>query len=349
MNQNSLFDSVPSDSNRTPEEEALFDEMHALRKELNYHSYRYHVLDSPVVSDLDYDRMMRRLEAIESQHPEWITADSPTQRIGAAPSEKFEKVAHPAPILSLASVTDTAGVRAWYERIARLDERVLGADFTIEPKIDGLTIVLHYRNGVLVQAASRGNGEIGEDITQNVRTIQSVPLRIPLQDDTPPVPPYLVVRGEAFITLKDFETLNQKLQEQGEKTYLNPRNTASGSLRQVDPGLTAARPLTWLCYAVIQADGEIPHTQWEILEHLRAWGFPVSDFSTRANDIDEVIRLCEERLPKRDELAFEADGIVIKLNDLVLADDLGIVGKDPRGALALKYPAREVTTRLNEI
>ena len=324
-------------------------EAEKLRQEINFHNYRYHVLNMPVVSDYEYDNLMRRLRQLEEQHSQLISPDSPTQRVGAEVSEKFAKVRHPAPVLSLASVLDVDGVQTWFDRLYKLDERIVDADFTVEPKIDGLTVILHYRDGIFVQGSTRGDGENGEDITPNVRTISAIPLRIPVRQDGPQPPPYLVVRGEAFIFLKDFEELNMRLQESGEKTYLNPRNTAAGSLRQLDPKLTASRPLTLFTYSIVHAEGQIPATQWLALEYLQSLGFPVSDLSIYCRDLPAVLDVCEDRLSTRAELPFEADGLVIKVNDFKLMNDLGFVGKDPRGALAVKYPAREVTTRLLEI
>lgn len=328
--------------------EKLRQRLEQLRREIHYHNYRYHVLDDPIISDYEYDQLVQELREIEAAHPEWITPDSPTQRVGAPPSEKFVKVRHPAPILSLGNAFNVEDVYAWYERILKLDERVAQADFVVEPKIDGLTVVLHYRNGVFVQGATRGDGEVGEDITNNLRTIRALPLRIPVSPDGPPPPPYLVVRGEAFITLADFEELNRRLEEAGEKTYLNPRNTAAGSLRQLDPALTASRPLTLLTYTIVYGEGDLPKTHTDTLALLRALGFPVVE-SAHCRTLDEVITAYQEWVKRRDQLPYEADGIVIKINDLSLAEDLGFVGKDPRGALAFKFPAREVTTKLLDI
>jgi DNA ligase (NAD+) len=319
-----------------------------LRNQVHYHNYRYHVLDDPVISDYEYDLLVQEIKDIEGKYPEWVTPDSPTQRAGAAPAEKFNRVRHPSPILSLASAYDNEGVKAWYERILKLDDRVSGVNFVVEPKIDGLTVVLHYQNGMFVQGATRGDGEIGEDITSNLRTLRTLPLRIPVKPDSRVPPGNIVVRGEAFIPIKDFETLNQRLQEAGEKTYLNPRNTAAGSLRQLDPTLTASRPLTLLVYAVIASEDELPTTQVERLEYLSRLGFPIPE-STFCADLDAAIVACENLKQRRDQLPFEADGSVIKINDLILAEGLGFVGKDPRGALALKFPAREVTTKLLDI
>jgi len=355
-----------------------------LKQELGFHLYRYHVLDDPVISDLEYDRLMEELKALEASHPEWVTSDSPTQRAGAAPSDRFVKVRHPRPILSLANAFGAEAARTWFERICKLDDRVEKAQFTVEPKIDGLSVVLHYRNGVFVQGATRGDGEVGEDITANLRTVKAIPLKIPVEsrkskvenplnqrsffsgnlrpstfDD---VPSYLVVRGEVFIANRDFEALNLRLAEAGEKTYLNPRNTAAGSLRQLDPALTAQRPLTILVYQVVytetgtQGDKETrntqhipPTSQWELLNWLRELGFPVTDVARRFETLDEAIAYTETWDKGRDKLGYEADGMVIKLDNLSLAAELGFAGKDPRGAIAFKFPAREVTTKLNEI
>jgi DNA ligase (NAD+) len=329
-------------------DETLRKRLETLRGMLHQHNYRYHVLDDPVISDIEYDRLLAELIEIEVAHPEWVTPDSPSQRAGAPPAEGFKRVTHPAAILSLANAYDEAGVWAWFERISKLDERVRQADFVVEPKLDGLTVVLHYRDGAFVLGATRGNGEIGEDITTNLRTIRSLPLRIPVDGRGLAPPPYLVVRGEVFIPLEDFAALNRRQEQLGEKTYLNPRNTAAGALRQLDPGLTASRPLALLCYAIISAEGPSPATQWEVLSMLRAYGFPVPE-AAHAPDLDAAIQECRRWVERREQLPYEADGMVIKLNDLGLRNDLGVVGKDPRGDLAFKFPAQEVTTTLQDI
>lgn len=320
-----------------------------LRKQIDYHNYRYYVLDDSLISDAEYDALMNELRAAEAEHPEWITPDSPTQRVSGAAMERFEKIRHPGPILSLANAFDDDGVRAWYERIVKLDPAVDKSGFVVEPKIDGLTVVLHYEDGQFVQGATRGDGVEGEDITANLRTIRSLPLRIPLNADGPAAPHRLVVRGEAFITSRDFEKLNQRLLEAGEKTYLNPRNTAAGSLRQLDPRLTASRPLTMLIYQIVECDSPLPTTQWGLLNFLRDMGFPVTTDAVLCDNLDQTLAVIHKGLETRDQLPYEADGQVIKLNDLVTAAGLGFVGKDPRGAIAYKFPAREVSTRLLEI
>jgi DNA ligase (NAD+) len=326
----------------------LHTRLNDLRIEINFHNYRYHVLDDPVISDYEYDQLMDELRKIEEAHPEWSSPDSPLQRAGATPLEKFVKIQHPSPILSLANAYDADGIRAWYERILKLDERVAQTTFTVEPKIDGLTIVLHYRDGVFVQGATRGDGVVGEDITANLITVRALPLRIPVVAGEKSAPGLLVVRGEAFIMIKEFDALNQRLSDGGEKTYLNPRNTAAGSLRQLDPSLTAARPLTIFVYSIIAADAPLPDTQFERLEFLSSLGFPVPE-AHRCRNLDEAIEACKDFQIRRDQLPYELDGSVIKINDLFLAESLGFVGKDPRGALAFKFPAREVTTKLIDI
>ena len=321
-----------------------------LKTEINQHNYRYHVLDAPVISDAEYDKLMNELKKIEAEHADWITPDSPTQRAGAKAADRFEKVRHPAPILSLANAFGGDDARAWFERVKKLDERVASASFVVEPKIDGLSVVLHYRDGVFVQGATRGDGEVGEDITANLRTVKSIPLHIPVDNKGPKPPRYLVVRGEAFIPIKEFEELNQQLEEAGEKTYLNPRNTAAGSLRQLDPALTTSRPLTLLVYQIVYSDGgKVPTSQWELLQYLKSLGFPITDVAKRFDDIESAIAYTETWNTRRDELTYEADGMVIKIDNLNLAAELGFVGKDPRGATAFKFPAREVTTKLLDI
>jgi len=329
--------------------ENLRDRLEFLKREINFHNYRYHVLDNPIISDYEFDQLLAELQQIEAQHPEWITPDSPTQRVGSHPVDKFVKVRHPAPVLSLANAFGSQDVLAWYDRIMKLDRQVANASFVVEPKIDGLTVVLHYREGKFVQGATRGDGEIGEDVTANLRTVRTLPLRIPVDPQGPQPAPYLVVRGEVFINIRDFDELNRRLEEAGEKTYLNPRNTASGSLRQLDPALTASRPLNLLTYAIVAVEGELPRTQWDTLVYLRSLGFPVSPNVSLHPNLKHAIDEVESWKDRRERLPFEADGMVIKINDLALAGDLGFVGKDPRGATAYKFPAQEVTTKLTQI
>ena len=334
-------------------DEKLNNRLLELREQIHHHNYRYHVLADPVITDAEFDRLNLELIEIETAHPEWVTPDSPSQRVGTALAERFEKVAHPAPILSLGNAFSFEDVRAWLDRIARVDERALQADFTLEPKLDGLSVVLHYRDGRFVLGATRGNGEVGEDITPNLRTIQALPLRIPVGRPAggtadPSPPPYLVVRGEAFFFLDEFERINRRLEEAGERLYVNPRNTAAGTLRQLDPKLTASRPLTLLVYQIVAAEGPVPRSQWESLRYLAALGFPVPEAEHLASldDIEPRLTAWAER---RQTLNYEIDGMVIKINDHDLFDSLGVVGKDPRGAIAYKFPAQEVSTSLIDV
>jgi DNA ligase (NAD+) len=320
-----------------------------LRQQIHFHNHRYHVLASPLVSDSEYDQLVRELQELEAAHPELVTSDSPTRRVGGQPAERFVKVRHPASILSLGNAFSVDEVRAWHARIARLDDRVQRARFVVEPKLDGLTVVLHYRDGVFELGATRGDGEIGEDITSNLKTIRSLPLRIPLGPKAGPAPHRIVVRGEALIFKQAFLGLNARLAAAGERTYVNARNTASGALRQLDAGLTATRPINLVCYAIVEMDGRLPATQWETLTYLRELGFPTAEGASLCADLDQAIAICQAAADHRDSFPFEADGMVIKIDDFGLARDLGVVGKDPRGAVAFKFPAQEVTTILQDI
>jgi len=331
--------------------------MAELRQQINFHNYRYHVLDSPLISDAQYDQLVAELRQLEAEHPELVTPDSPTQRVGGQPSEKFLKVRHPRPILSLANAFDADGVRAWWERVRKLiPEGAPLPAFVVEPKIDGLTVVLTYREGVLVQGATRGDGDVGEDITPNLRTVRAIPLRIPTLYPPPstlyPLPSTLVIRGEAYLPIAAFDKLNEELAAAGEKTFANPRNAAAGSLRQLDPKITARRPLSILCYQIVdfQPAPDAPKTQWETLEYLDAMGLPTArDVNRRFKTLDQAIAYCQAWVAKRDSLPYEADGMVIKIDDLSTQEALGVVAKDPRGAIALKFPAREATTVLRDV
>lgn len=318
-----------------------------LRDEINFHLYRYHVLDAPVISDAEYDALYRELLELEQAYPESVTPESPSQRSGSEPQDAFVKVSHPAPILSLSSLFDVAELQVWRTRIGRLLPPGSRLDYVVEPKIDGLTVVLTYENGRFIQGATRGNGVVGEEITQNLRTFYALPKRIPLNPASEAkAPPYLVVRGEAFYPLDKFETFNQARLEAGEPAYMNPRNAASGSLRQLDPRITAARPLALYCYDLIAWDGDVPATQWQRLRLLQELGFPVAAEINYCDDLEAIEAIYEEWLQKRNQINYEVDGIVIKINDRPLADSLGFVGKDPRGAVALKFPAQEKSTKL---
>ena len=320
-----------------------------LRKQIRYHNYRYYVLNDPVVSDHEYDLLLRELQDLEAAHPELITPDSPTQRVGAEPLEAFSKVRHPVPMLSLANAFDEAELRAWRERFLRLLPEETALAYVVEPKIDGLAIALTYEGGRFVRGATRGNGLVGEDVTGNLRTVKTVPLRIPASSDGPPAPPRIEVRGEVYMPLEDFEELNRRQAEAGEKLFANPRNAAAGSLRQLDPRITATRPLSLFAYQIgIMEGGEVA-SQWESLHLLRSLGFPVNRDIARFSDFEAVVAYCHEWMEKRDNLSYEADGVVVKIDDLTTQARLGFVGREPRWAMAYKFPAREATTRLLEV
>ncbi|MGQ9892648.1 MAG: NAD-dependent DNA ligase LigA [Roseiflexus sp.] len=332
----------------------------ALREQIRYHNYRYYVLDEPVISDAEYDALMRELRALEAAHPELITPDSPTQRVGAPPSEQFAKVQHAVPMLSLANASDETDVRAWYDRVLRLLGSNAQVAFVVEPKIDGLAVTLIYRDGFLVRGATRGDGETGEDVTANLRTIPSIPLRLGAfadnsaqQTNGAPVkvviPPLIEVRGEVYMRIADFLRLNEQLAASGEKVAANPRNAAAGSLRQKDPAITARRPLRFFAYGIGQIEGLPLQTQWETLNFLRALGFPVNRDARRFERLDDALAYCHEWMTRRDELEYEVDGVVIKIDSFAQQAQLGVVGRDPRWAIAFKFPAREAVSRLIDI
>lgn len=321
-----------------------------LKKEINFHNYQYHVNDAPLISDSEFDHLLIELREMEGVHPEWVTADSPTMRAGSVSSDKFAKVPHPAPVLSLANAFNKDDVRAWFDRQVKTDPRLENTSFVLEPKIDGLTVVLRYEKGILTQGVTRGDGVIGEDVTANVRTIRTIPLAIPVQPTELSIPDVLVVRGEVFMFNSDFEKLNEELTAKGEKTWLNPRNTAAGSLRQQNSDVTAKRPLSIYTYQILYSEGgSVPQTQWERLDYLRELGFPVSSESRFYENFEAMLEGLDRWTEVRETIDFDIDGVVIKINDLPLAEGLGFVGKDPRGQIALKFPAREVTTILENI
>lgn len=328
----------------------------SLREQIRYHNYRYYVLDEPAISDAEYDALMRELRELEAAHPELVTPDSPTQRVGAPPSEQFAKVQHAVPMLSLANAFDEAGMRAWYDRTLRLLGNTARVAFVVEPKIDGLAVTIIYRDGVLVRGATRGDGETGEDVTANLRTIPGIPLRLmpfvhESGDSTSQlaIPSLLEVRGEVYMRIADFMRLNEQLAAAGEKVAANPRNAAAGSLRQKDPSVTARRPLRFFAYGIGQANGPVPQTQWETLQFLRALGFPVNRDARRFERFEDALAYCREWMTRRDELEYEVDGVVVKVDSFAQQEELGVVGRDPRWAIAFKFPAREATSRLLDI
>jgi DNA ligase (NAD+) len=322
-----------------------------LREQINYHLYRYHVLDDPVIPDDAYDALYRELQELEAAHPELVTPDSPTQRVGGPVREEFTAVEHPAPMLSLQNAFTPDELRAWRDRFLKLlpDDAPEPA-YVVEPKFDGLTVVLHYENGVFSLGATRGDGLRGEDITANLRTVRALPLRIPVGRVSLPAPARLVVRGEAYMPIDAFEAFNREQEAAGKKTYANPRNTAAGSLRVLDSSITASRPLSLFCYQVVILEGgPALDSQWRALDYLKQLGFPVSDQNRRYIDFEALVAHCVAWREVRDTLNFEADGLVIKIDDLATQERLGAVGNTPRWAVAYKYPAPEAATRLKRI
>ncbi|MEP7290774.1 MAG: NAD-dependent DNA ligase LigA [Chloroflexota bacterium] len=320
-----------------------------LRNEINFHLYRYHVLADPVITDPEFDALFNELKALEAEYPELLTPDSPTQRAGSDLSEDFPKVRHVAPILSLSNAYNEEEIRVWEERNLKLLSSGTQLEYTLEPKLDGLTVVLTYENGLLTLAATRGNGEIGDVVTPNIRTIHSIPLRIPTSPDAPPAPEKLVVRGEVMFLKPDFEALNARQIEQGLPVFINARNAASGALKQKDSRITRSRTLTAFFYSIVESVGIMLDKQWDMLEYLRDMGFLIPPDAVHYPTLSHIIQQIPTWESRRNDLNYEIDGVVIKVNDLKIARELGIVGKDPRGAVAYKFPAQEATTRLNAI
>lgn len=323
-------------------EAAIRDRAEWLREQVTYHNYRYHGLDSPEISDAEYDSLMRELQSLEARFPELVTPESPTQRVGAAPLKAFEVVDHSVPLLSLGNAFDRQELLAWHRRVTSLlDGRSF--DMACELKMDGLAIALVYEAGRLATGATRGDGYHGENITQNLRTIKSIPLV--LQGE---YPRRLEVRGEVYLTKAGFQRLNEERASQGLPLYANPRNSAAGSVRQLDPAVTASRPLDIFVYALGWAeDGSgLPGTHWEIMDYLKTLGFRINPLNVRLQDIEQVAAFCEEWIERRHSLPYEADGVVVKVNNLNYQQQLGIVGREPRWAIAFKFPAVQGTTKL---
>jgi DNA ligase (NAD+) len=320
-----------------------------LRETLERASHEYYVLDAPTLSDAEYDRLFHELKRLEEAHPELRTADSPTQRVGAEPASKLEKTEHLAPMLSLDNAFGPEELEAWETRNARIADEVRAAGYVVEPKIDGLAIALTYRDGVFVKGATRGNGTIGEDVTRNLRTIRQIPLR--LRADGPAPPPLMEVRGEVYMSLPGFERMNQGRAAEGLATFANPRNAAAGALRQLDPAITATRPLRFFAYAVETGRGEPPFaSQWALLQALRAWGFPVNALARTCPSLAEVLEFVRGFERTRSTLDYEVDGVVVKVDPLPLHAELGVVGgREPRWATAYKYAPDLVVTTLRSI
>lgn len=318
-----------------------------LRRLLRYHNYRYYVLDDPEISDAQYDRLLRELEELEARHPELITPDSPTQRVGAQPLSKFQTLAHSIPMLSLENGFNADEILEFDRRIKRFLKNDQEIDYTAEPKMDGLAIELIYEGGVLVRSSTRGDGVMGEEVTQNVRTIQAIPLRL-LDNQTPP-PDHLEVRGEVYIRIRDFKEYNRRREQLGEAPFANPRNAAAGSLRQLDPRITARRPLHFFAYGLGLVRGRTFSSQWEVLQTLPRWGLPVNPHTRRCLGIEKCLEFFEEVESLRHSLPYEIDGVVLKVDDFALQERLGIKSRSPRWALAYKFQPSQETTRILNI
>jgi DNA ligase (NAD+) len=318
-----------------------------LRREIEEHNRRYYVLDDPIVGDDEYDALLDELRTIEAEHPELRTPDSPTQRVGAPPLDRFEQVEHAQPMLSLGNARDEEELRAWETRIRnhlkRLDISASEFSYTTEPKIDGLAISLTYEEGIFVRGATRGDGRIGEDVTRNLRTIGAIPLRIG------EAPPLVEVRGEVYLPIADFKALNERRAEAGEPTFANPRNSAAGSIRQLDPALAAERPLSVWCYGIGAVRGLDLATHSEEVRWLGEHGFKVNPDTEHHSDIDAVVSRCRWWEERRDELDYEIDGVVVKIDERALWRELGVVGREPRWAIAWKFAPSTATTKLLDV
>ncbi|NRP26680.1 MULTISPECIES: NAD-dependent DNA ligase LigA [unclassified Marinobacterium] len=316
-----------------------------LREQLQQHAYRYYVLDDPSVTDAEYDHLYRQLEALEADHPELVTADSPTQRVGAKPEGGFAEVVHEIPMLSLSNQFNRDDVHAFYRRAQEGLDSDASLAITLEPKLDGLAVSILYENGFLVRAATRGDGSTGEDITSNVRTIQSVPLKLMGAG----WPERIEVRGEVYMPRAGFEALNQQARETGQKSFVNPRNAAAGSLRQLDPSITASRPLTFCCYGTGVGSDELPDSYYETLQLINSWGLKISDQIARVEGADACFDYIEALGAKRDALPYDIDGVVLKCDSREVQETLGFRSRDPRWATAFKYPAQEEVTQLLDV
>lgn len=337
----------------TPDVAARVEDLRAVIRD---YQYRYYVLDEPAISDAEFDVLFRELQQLEADNPELQSDDSPTRRVGGVVSDRFEKTQHPTPMLSLANAFTPDDLQAWRERMKRLigAEQQAELAYVVEPKFDGLTVVLHYEDGRFSLGATRGDGEYGENITANLRTVRSIPLQIPISksDDFSP-PTRLVVRGEAYVDLADFDAFNQLRAEQEERTYANPRNFAAGSLRQLDSTTTAERPLkTWVYQTLIlEGEAELPTSHWDSLAYLKRFGLPICPDVKRFTDaeFESLVEYVEGWADRRAQIPYEIDGIVIKVDSLDLQSELGFTGKDPRWAIAYKFAAEEVVTKLLDI
>ena len=319
-----------------------------LRNKINYHNYRYYVLDDPEISDAEYDRLLRELQGLEQKHPELITFSSPTQRVGASPLKEFVPVTHTVPMLSLSNAMSQDEVLEFDERVKKLLKSKADVEYVVEPKLDGLAVEIMYDDGRFILGSTRGDGVIGEDITLNLKTIKALPLMI-IKNRSYPVPRLIAVRGEVIMNTKDFEQLNKKRSETGEPLFANPRNAAAGSVRQLDSRVTAQRPLDIYCYGIGEIEGVTFKTQGELLQGLTALGLKVNPHITLCKDIREAVAACQKIESMRETLPYEIDGAVIKVNWLDLQNALGTIAKSPRWAAAFKFAPHQETTVIEDI
>lgn len=316
-----------------------------LREQIREHNYKYYVLNSPTISDAEYDRLFKQLQDLEAKYPELVTKDSPTQRVGAKPLQQFAQVKHKLPMLSLQNAFTEDDLKAFDKRVRERLNVKQPVEYVCEPKFDGLSVSLLYENGVLVRSATRGDGEVGEDVTQNVRTIGSIPLKLRGQK----IPGILEVRGEVYIPIQAFEQYNQQAQKTGEKVFVNPRNAAAGSLRQLDAAITAGRPLDIFCYAIMEVSDITITKQSESLEYLKKWGFRVNPNVQVVAGIDGCLKYYHRMMQQRNTLPYEIDGVVYKVNDISAQEKLGMVSRAPRWAIAHKFPAQEELTKVSAV
>ena len=324
--------------------ETVVERINDLRKQIDYHNYRYYVLDSPEISDFEYDELMRELLRLEAENPELVTSDSPTQRVGAAPVDSFPPMAHRVPLLSIDNAMDTDELRAFHQRVVKLVGKE-DVPYCCEPKFDGLAVELVYENGIFVRGGTRGDGYTGEDVTSNLKTIKSIPLKLIAEDP----PDFLEVRGEVLLYKNALKALNMERSEKQEPLFANPRNAAAGSLRQLDPRVTASRPLVFFSYGIVDAVSVGLDSQFDTLRRLQEYGFRVNPDIRLCHGIDEAIDLCLSMQEKRESLPYEIDGVVIKVNDIADQRVLGIRARSPRWSIAYKFPPVQATTILRKI
>ena len=329
------------------DKETALKKISELRKIIEYHNQRYYQQDAPEISDAEYDRFMRELQNLEARFPDDELASSPTQRVGAAPLAKFASFTHPSPMLSLANAFSEEEIIDFDSRLKRLAS-IDNISYVTEPKLDGLAVNLIYEEGVFTKGATRGDGTVGEDVTQNLKTISSLPLRMKKSEQAP-IPSFVEIRGEVYMEKYPFEKLNRRRMEEGEEPFANPRNAAAGSLRQLDSKITAHRPLNIFLYGIGNVQGISFTTHWEVLRALSSWGFPVNKLIEQAHDINTCIRYFERITSLRDTLPYDIDGVVIKVDSLALQNRLGNISRNPRWALACKFPAQQETTIVKDI